>query len=186
MLEVFHIVEDVLIDVGRWAEYQKAISLDSLFRDKVTNSPKNFHWQKNNLLWYVNNTPDGKEYLWVNPSEKTQEKCFDHTVLAKLLSEKFEQDIDAGQIDISELEFDSDMSELQFVYDEKKVSYRPENQKLTIVESKTKDPKRDWGYWGSRFDETNNPPVMSPDSTMLAFIKNHIAFNQVRYLLTQI
>ncbi|MBO0355098.1 DPP IV N-terminal domain-containing protein [Muricauda ruestringensis] len=158
---------------GTLAEYQKAISLDSLFRDKVTNSPKNFHWQKNNLLWYVNNTPDGKEYLWVNPSEKTQEKCFDHAVLAKLLSEKFEKDIDANHVDISELEFDFDMAELKFTFDEKIVSFNPNQQELTIVESKTEDPKRDWGYWGSRFDETNNPPVMSPDSTMLAFIKNH-------------
>jgi len=158
---------------GTLAEYQKAISLDSLFRDKVTNSPKNFHWQKNNLLWYVNNTPDGKEYLWVNPLEKTQEKCFDHAVLAKLLSEKFEKDINANHIDISELEFDADMAELKFTFDEKIVSFNPNQQELTIVESKTEDPKRDWGYWGSRFDETNNPPVMSPDSTMLAFIKNH-------------
>lgn len=158
---------------GTLAEYQKAISLDSLFRDKVTNSPKNFHWQKNNLLWYVNNTPDGKEYLWVNPLEKTQEKCFDHAVLAKLLSEKFEKDLDANHIDISELEFDADMAELKFTFDEKIVSFNPNQQELTIVESKTEDPKRDWGYWGSRFDETNNPPVMSPDSTMLAFIKNH-------------
>mgnify|MGYP006397030309 FL=1 len=161
---------------GTLAEYQKAISLDSLFRDKVTNSPKNFHWQKNNLLWYVNNTPDGKEYLWVNPSEKTQEKCFDHAVLAKLLSEKFEKDIDANHIDISELEFDADMAELKFTFDEKIVSFNPNQQELTIVESKTEDPKRDWGYWGSRFDETNNPPVMSPDSTMLAFIKNHTLY----------
>ena len=158
---------------GTLAEYQKSILLDSLFRDKVTNSPKNFHWQENNLLWYVNNTPDGKEYLWVNPSEKTQEKCFDHAVLAKLLSEKFEKDIDANHIDISELEFDADMAELKFTFDEKIVSFNPNQQELTIVESKTEDPKRDWGYWGSRFDETNNPPVMSPDSTMLAFIKNH-------------
>jgi len=165
---------------GTLAEYQKAISLDSLFRDKVTNSPKNFHWQKNNLLWYVNNTPDGKEYLWVNPSEKTQEKCFDHAVLAKLLSEKFEKDIDANHIDISELEFDADMAELKFTFDEKIVSFNPNQQELTIVESKTEDPKRDWGYWGSRFDETNNPPVMSPDSTMLAFIKNHNLYIQSR------
>lgn len=158
---------------GTLAEYQKAISLDSLFRDKVTNSPKNFHWQENNLLWYVNNTPEGKEYLWVNPSEKTQEKCFDHAVLAKLLSEKFEKDIDVNHIDISELEFDADMAALKFTFDEKIVSFNPNQQELTIVESKTEDPKRDWGYWGSRFDETNNAPVMSPDSTMLAFIKNH-------------
>ncbi|WP_375587763.1 DPP IV N-terminal domain-containing protein [Flagellimonas aurea] len=121
----------------------------------------------------MNNTPDGKEYLWVNPLEKTQEKCFDHAVLAKLLSEKFEKDLDANHIDISELEFDADMAELKFTFDEKIVSFNPNQQELTIVESKTEDPKRDWGYWGSRFDETNNPPVMSPDSTMLAFIKNH-------------
>ena len=105
--------------------------------------------------------------------EKTQEKCFDHTILAKLLSKKFKKGIYANDIKISELEFDADMAVLKFTFDEKIISFNPNQQELTIVESKTKDPKRDWGYWGSRFDETNNPPIMSPDSTMLAFIRNH-------------
>lgn len=157
---------------GTLAEYKKAIALDSLFRDKVINSPSSFHWLENGLLWYVNNTSKGKEYLWVDPSAETQQQCFDQAALAKLLSETFDKEIDADQIDITELEFDADMDEVKFIFDKKKVSYRPNSNTLTIIDANPKDRDRNRGYWGSRFDETTNPPVMSPDSTMTAFIKN--------------
>lgn len=157
---------------GTLAEYKKAIALDSLFRNKVTNSPSTFHWLENNLLWYVNNTAEGKEYLWVDPTKKMQAKCFDHEVLAKLLSEEFDQDVDPKNIEISELEFDTDLSELKFIFDKARVSYRPNANKLTVIEASVEDRSRNRGYWGSRFDETKNPPVVSPDSSQTAFIKN--------------
>lgn len=157
---------------GTLAEYKKAIALDSLFRNKVTNSPSTFHWLENNLLWYVNNTAEGKEYLWVDPTKKMQAKCFDHEVLAKLLSEEFDQDVDPKNIEISELEFDTDLSELKFIFDKARVSYRPNANKLTVIEASVEDRSRNRGYWGSRFDETKNPPVVSPDSCQTAFIKN--------------
>lgn len=157
---------------GTLAEYKKAIALDSLFRNKVTNSPSTFHWLENNLLWYVNNTAEGKEYLWVDPTKKMQAKCFDHEVLAKLLSEEFDQDVDPKNIEISELEFDMNLSELKFIFDKARVSYRPNANKLTVIEASVEDRSRNRGYWGSRFDETKNPPVVSPDSCQTAFIKN--------------
>lgn len=147
--------------------------MDSLFRDKVTNSPSTFHWLENNLLWYVNNTAEGKEYLRVDPIKKTQAKCFDHTALAKLLSEEFDKDVDSKNMEISALEFDADLSELKFIFDKAKVSYRPNDNKLTVIEENIEDRDRNRGYWGSRFDEKGNPPVVSPDSTMTAFIKNN-------------
>lgn len=158
---------------GTLAEYKKAIALDSLFRDKVINSPSTFHWQENNLLWYVNNTVDGKEYVWVDPSKQTQKKCFDHEALAKLLSEKFEKAIDSKNIEISELEFGPAMDELKFIFGKTKISYQPSANKLTVIEENVKEEDRNRGYWGSRFDEKSNPPVVSPDSTMTAFIKNN-------------
>lgn len=158
---------------GTLAEYKKAIALDSLFRDKVTNSPSSFHWLENGLLWYVNNTAEGKEYLWVDPAKKMQAKCFDHAVLAKLLSEEFDQDVDPKNIEIRELEFDADLNELKFIFDKARVSYRPNADKLTVIEANVEDRSRNRGYWGSRFDEKDNPPVVSPDSTMTAFIKNN-------------
>ncbi|WP_228235089.1 S9 family peptidase [Allomuricauda sp. M10] len=157
---------------GTVQEYKKAIALDSLFRNKVVNTPSEFHWLKNNLLWYVNNTSQGKEYLWVDPTSDSQKKCFDQVALAQLLTDQFGKEVDSDNLEITELDFDASLSEIKFTFDEKRLSYKPDSTSLTVLE--TPEKKKGWerGYWGSRFDETKNPPVTSPDSTMTAFIKN--------------
>ncbi|MFD2101559.1 S9 family peptidase [Flagellimonas iocasae] len=157
---------------GTLKEYKKAIIVDSLFRNKVFNSPSSFQWLDTNLVWYVNNSADGKKYLLVDPEKKTQNECFDHEALAATLSKEFEKDIDPKDIDISRLEFNDDLSEITFVYGDAKVSYQPSSNTLKVIDPQ--GGKRDFNrrYWGSRFDEKTNPPVVSPDSTMTAFIKN--------------
>ncbi|MDC6365872.1 MULTISPECIES: prolyl oligopeptidase family serine peptidase [Flavobacteriaceae] len=60
----------------------------------------------------------------------------------------------------------------KFIYDTVKLSYRPASNVLKIVEKIETKKRRDWGYWGNIFDETTNPPVVSPDSLSTAYIKN--------------
>ncbi|RUM66900.1 MAG: S9 family peptidase, partial [Sulfurimonas sp.] len=83
-----------------------------------------------------------------------------------------DKEIDADHIDIADLKFDADMEEIKFIFDKKKISYSPSTNTLTIIDANPSDRDQNRGYWGSKFDETTNPPVMSPDSTMTAFIKN--------------
>ena len=157
---------------GTVKEYKKAIALDSLFRNKVFNTPSEFHWLPNNLLWYVNNTSQGKEYLWVDPTTGIQKKCFDQVALAKLLTDQLGKDVDSDNMEITELDFDAGFREIKLVFNGKRLSYLPGSNSLTALD--TIEEKKGWerGYWGSRFDETKNPPVVSPDSAMTAFIKN--------------
>ncbi len=157
---------------GTLKEYKKAIIVDSLFRDKVFNSPSSFHWLNTDLMWYVNNTPNGKKYLLVDPVKKTQNECFDHNALASLLSKEFSEEVDAKDIDISRLEFNEDLSELIFIYGDAKVSYQPKSNTLKVIDPEGGKRDNNRRYWGNRFDEKSNPPVVSPDSTMTAFIKN--------------
>ena len=157
---------------GTLREYKKAITIDSLFRNKVFNSPSSFHCLDSNLFWYVNNTPMGKEYLLVDPEQKTQNKCFDHKALASAISKEFNTDVEATDIDISKLEFNDDRSELTFIYKDAKVSYNLEANTLKVIDPEGGKRNSDRRYWGNRFDEKSNPPVISPDSTKTAFIKN--------------
>lgn len=157
---------------GTLREYKKAIILDSLFRDKVFNSPSSFHWLDTDLLWYVNNSSEGKKYLLVNPEEKTQKECFDHNALASLLSEEFDSDVDPTDIDISKLAFNDDLSELTFIHGDAKVLFNLKANTLEVIDPEGGKRDSNRRYWGSRFDEKTNPPVISPDSTMMAFIKN--------------
>lgn len=157
---------------GTLREYKKAITLDSLFRDKVFNSPSSFHWLDTDLLWYVNNSSEGKKYLLLNPEEKTQKECFDHNALASLLSEEFDSDVDPTDIDISKLAFNDDLSELTFIHGDAKVLFNLKANTLEVIDPEGGKRDSNRRYWGSRFDEKTNPPVISPDSTMTAFIKN--------------
>lgn len=161
---------------GTLEDYQRAIALDSLFQNKVINSPSTFNWVKHNLLWYVNNTNKGKEYLLVDPLKKVQNQCFDHMVLAKLLASEFQQEVDPNKIEISELEFNEDLTQLNFVFNDVLISYSPNKNSLEVLKKIEPKNNENRGYWGNKFDETSNPPVTSPDSTKTAFIKNHNLF----------
>lgn len=163
----------LMFSQGTLKEYKKAIAVDTLFRNKVINSPTEFNWLEGGMLWYVNNSNKGKEYLLVNADEKTQKVFFDHEKLANALADQMQKKVDANHIDISDIEFISDSNELKFVYESNRLKYNLKDYTLTIVESAKRRSNRDRGYWGNRFEESDNKPVKSPDSSTMAFIKNY-------------
>src|SRR5690606_27692890 len=104
---------------GKLEDYKRAIQMESRYGDKLLNSPTDFHWLDNGLLWYVNKGAEGKEYLWVDPLTRSQAKIFDHQDLAEALSQRFERDIDSRNIQIEALEFTAERDEITFVFDKK-------------------------------------------------------------------
>lgn len=163
----------IVLGQGTLKEYKKAITIDALFKNKVFNTPKSFHWIDNTKLWYINNTKKGKEYLLVDAVEQVQKKCFDHERLAKNLSETFKKTIDHNNIEIRSLEFKTSKNELQFIFEKSKIICNLEDYTLKIIDKVEKQNKKDASYWGNPFNETNNKPVIAPDSSMTAYIKNH-------------
>lgn len=147
------------------------MAIENLFEDKVYNAPVNFHWSNENILWYVTNTPEGKKYFLVVPSEKKQIPAFDHSKLARSLSELLNRKIAPSDLGIEDLEFDKSRARLTFSIDSLKIS-SDENYKLTELESINKENERS-GYWGKDRNEKGNDPVFSPDSSYISFIKNH-------------
>lgn len=71
---------------GTLKEYKKANAVDSLFKNKVMNAPKEFHWIGNDYVWYSNNIPKGKEFLLVDTKQKKRSSAFDHNKLGQSLS----------------------------------------------------------------------------------------------------
>ncbi|MFI1773483.1 DPP IV N-terminal domain-containing protein [Thalassobellus citreus] len=157
---------------GTLEEYKKSITLDSLFKNKVFNTPKDFHWIKNHLLWYVNNSEKGTDYFLVDAKQKTQKLFFNHQKFAEVLSKETETNVDSNDININNIHFDSELNSLKFNYKNLLISCNLNNYILKVLDSINLEEKKDWGYWGNFFDETKNPPVVSPDSKTTAFIKN--------------
>lgn len=158
---------------GTLKEYKKANAVDSLFKNKVFNSPKEFHWTENNNLWYANNTKKGTEYLLVNTKQQKQIEAFDHNRLAQSLSKILGKEVTSSGLPIDNLEFSKDLSTLIFTTDTLKISCDLNTYQLSKLKGGYKKPVKKEDYWGDNFNELGNKPVGSPDSLRIAFIKNY-------------
>ncbi len=158
---------------GTLKEYQKANAVDSLFKNKVFNTPKEFHWVNNNSFWYVNNAKKGNEFLLVDAKEQKQTSAFNQERLAIALSKILEKEITPNQLPIDNLEFSKDFSNLVFTTDSLKISCDLKSYELTKVQGGYKKSQKRNTYWGDRFDEQIKREVKSPDLLYTAFIKNY-------------
>ncbi|WNH11873.1 DPP IV N-terminal domain-containing protein [Thalassobellus suaedae] len=157
---------------GTLKEYKKAIAVDSLFRDKVFNTPSTFYWVSTNELWYVNNSKEGKEYLFVNAETKQQKPVFNHKKLAEVLTKKTNETVNYNNINIKNLKLDSESNNLNFNFKNLQLSCNLDTYDLTILDTIKEKKDRDSRYWGDFFDETKNKNVPSPDASKIAYIKN--------------
>src|SRR5690606_36647078 len=91
---------------GSIEDYKRSIAVDSLFKNKVYNVPKDFHWQNDHILWYVNKTKQGLQYIKINAKTNTRNSAFDHLKMARSLSDFLGTDVPANAIEIHDLQED--------------------------------------------------------------------------------
>lgn len=158
-----------LLAQGTVADYKRAETSDTAFVNKVYNIPVQYDWLGNeNRFWYSNRIKGGKEFILVDPAKKTKQRAFDHARLAKALGDKTKKQLKPTQLPFETLKF-VDKSTIEFVSDSVRWQCKLTSYEMTLVERLKPGQRR---YWGSRFDEKSLPPVVSPDSTWLAFIRN--------------
>ncbi|MEO8252933.1 MAG: DPP IV N-terminal domain-containing protein, partial [Flavobacterium sp.] len=158
---------------GTLKEYQKANAVDSLFKNKVFNAPKEFHWINNTNFWYINNAKKGNEFLLVDAKEQKQTQAFNQERLAVALSKILEKKVIPTQLPIDNLEFSKDFTNLVFTSDSLKISCDLSTYEVTKIKGGYKKPKNRNDYWGDGFDEQSKREVNSPDLVYTAFIKNY-------------
>ena len=157
---------------GTLKEYKRANALDTLFKNKVFNAPKEFHWIGNDYVWYSNPVLKGKEFILVDTRKQNQSQAFDHNSLGQSLSKFLGKEINSKDLPIENLEFDKTLGKLVFTTDTLKISCRLSTYELTKI-SGYKVPLRKKEYWGGNFDELGNKATGSPDSLYTAYIKNY-------------
>lgn len=158
---------------GTLADFKRAEAVDSLFKNKVYNAPSTFNWIGDSLLWYVNTTAKGKEYLVVDTDKKQQNPAFDQVKLAKALSELLDKKIKPYELSIKDLEYGKGFSQLTFSTDSLKISGDLTTYTLKVLEALEEKKPEDDDYWGNQDDEESAKPVKSPDDAFSAYIKNH-------------
>lgn len=156
---------------GTIQEYLNSNSVDTLFANKVFNSPTNFNWTKDNLLWYVNNSRKGNEYLLVSPMERSQKAAFDHAKLSESLSSLFGKNFLPGNLDLKNLRFSQDFSSLTFTCEGVIISAKLDNYELK-KEGIEKNENVHRQLWPSFQNESKKDSIESPDKALVAYIKN--------------
>lgn len=161
---------------GTLAEYKKSIAIDSLFKNKIYNTPKVFRWVGNDYFWYINPIAKGKEYWVFDTQQQKQHLAFDHSRLATSLSKVLGKEVSPYQLSLDSLEFNKDFSTLSFVAENQKIVCNLTSYQFTKINPSQAKSLLNNNYWGNFFDERSNKPVISPDSSYTAFIKNDNLF----------
>ncbi|SFG15184.1 Dipeptidyl aminopeptidase/acylaminoacyl peptidase [Salegentibacter agarivorans] len=164
-----------LLAQGKIEDYKRANSIDTLFKNKVFNTPDSFQWVNEKEFWYKNNSENTDEYLLVDAKLKSQKEAFDHIRLAGALSEVLDEEVKPTSIKISELNFTEDEQYLDFQNDSLKFRLNLSDYHLAVTGSVNKK-EQEKRYWGDRREKEKKEPVPSSNGQYKAFIKNFNLF----------
>lgn len=156
---------------GTLEDYKRSVAVDSLFKNKVYNTPKDFHWLSDHVFWYQNNSKQGLQYIRVDARNNTQSLVFDHQKMAQSLSEFSENKVSSTKIEIRDLSEDTVNNTLEFKTGKLKLLCDLTTYKIKVLDSLKPTTPR--GYWGMRAHENGGDPVPSPDGKFSGYIKNY-------------
>lgn len=156
---------------GTLEDYQRSEALKNKLKDKVYNAPAVVNWSKSSqYAWYTIQTARGKEFISINPKNKSRQIAFDHEQLAQKLSETTKKEIKPYSLPFSTFTYGKDDTEIEFSVEGFIWIYHLTSNNLRKKESIRPDDRR---YWGASGNDQNDKPVFSPDSVWTAYVKNH-------------
>jgi hypothetical protein len=111
-------------------------------------------------FWYEYKTGEGVNWYFVDPAKKQKRLLFDQDEMAMQLSEHFRRTFNAKDLDLKDFEFDDAKKLFTFHVDSIQFTYNIKGNKLIKGDSLEKKERERWATY-------------SPDSTWIAFAKNH-------------
>ncbi|HEU4553615.1 MAG TPA: DPP IV N-terminal domain-containing protein [Chitinophaga sp.] len=157
---------------GTAADYRRANEWSARIRNKLYYAPISFNWIDNtHRCWYFEQTPRGKEFIMVDADKHSRQPAFDQEKLARSLTALLQRTYTAYDLPFSRITFGNNAQTLTFNIGDTVCRCQLPDYRCQVVEIKNDAaPAR---YWGAAHDETNNPPVPSPDSNWVAYIQNY-------------
>lgn len=155
---------------GTLIDYQRADSIKKAF-EQVYHAPSRFEWiEDTNMLWYQMKTERGQEFIQAHVDNQQKQPLFDQELIAEKLSNVLQDTIKAYELPIRNLSFKSVGSVMTFLAEGYHWEYDLSSETLA-----KKEPIKDNGnrYWGTRWDDRKGDPVLAPDSSRQAFIREH-------------
>lgn len=122
-------------------------------------------------FWYVREMPGKREYVVVDASGKKRTPLFDHKRLAASLSASAGKRVSPDSLYLERLRVSAKGDTLRFMSDGKNMEYAVKSGKLSERPVPHR-PHQPQPHWMVVNDEKGGGPVVSPDGTKEAFIKN--------------
>ncbi len=158
--------QGTLEDFNRAFDAPKRFGAKNVYYSNVRPS-----WLKGKpAFWYVRETPQGRKYVIVDAKSKKRTDLFNHAKLAGALSSKTGNRVSPDSLYLQHLWTSTNADTINFNYSGKMWQFAEKNGKLT--EKGVIPTRPDQPHWMVVDEEKGNGPVMSPDGTKEAFIKN--------------
>ena len=149
-------------------DYQRAESFLSYstqkYIDKTFTTP---NWLYDDRFWYRTLTPQGAEFILIDPAKKKRSAAFDADKLAAAISSVTKQQVKASTLPFNSFTYSDDNNSIIFRINGQ--TWRADLQNYSI----TKDTSAQVNSRGQGFRRRNNSmEVFSPDGTKSAYIKD--------------
>lgn len=152
--------------------YKSAADFQNKIKDKVYYSPFTVNWiESTPEFWYVQQTPKGKEYVRVNATTNKKQKAFDHAAFAKALEIASGKTVKADSLPFASINYLKDLNWVEITAFEK--NWEVNTESWEVKDKGKPTPRKRPEYWNDRADDSTGEPVISPDSTKAAVIKNN-------------
>ena len=166
---------------GTRSDYERSNKLRDMARDKVFKTRVRPHWlADNSRFWYRNDLPEGaREFVLVDAVEGKRQPAFDHSKLARSLSEATGKEYRASHLPMDAIEFDQSGGAIGFRAADK--NWKCDLKTYALTEDKdAKPPEKDSGRDGDsrrrgrgRRGSSSRGNEQSPDGKWTAFVKDH-------------
>jgi dipeptidyl aminopeptidase/acylaminoacyl peptidase len=155
---------------GLKEDYLRAEQVKESF-SKVYNSPSSFSWTKEgDFFWYSKATPLGNEFWKFEVNTGNKSRLFENKVLVSALNSFEGIEVKEDNLGISIVEYDIDENLVKFRFEGYEWDFIPDTGELLKKEKINNATRR---YWGQSTDDKDGDPVLSPDKSLSAYIKDH-------------
>jgi hypothetical protein len=128
-------------------------------------------WLPGDRFWFRDLTPQGSEFILVDPAKKTRTAAFDQQKLAAALSTATGNHYDASMLPFQFFNFTPDNSAIIFRVDDKTWKYILSSGQLSPDDSNVTEPAMEPGRRQLRGMRAGG--VTSPDGKKIAFIRDY-------------
>ena len=156
-------------------DYQRADTVYT-WNKLVSHHQLSSTWLTDSTFWYKTNNTTGIEYKLVLTNKQEKKELFDKSKLVLKYNSVFNTNTKPNNLTLKNLSVNKDANSLYFEAKGYTCTYWIKQDSLLRGEKVKKEKSRK--YWAESRDELDNEPVISPDSTWKAFIKNFNVYIQ--------